>query len=64
MVLKPALSMGEFFSVLIRNEVGEMEHCLPTKTLAGYTGLVPFTYASGKRITSGRLAKEGNNYWL
>lgn len=49
---------GEFFSVLIRREVGEMERFPSPKKFASYTGLVPSTYASGKRVT-----KEGNK-WL
>jgi transposase len=50
--------------VLIRHEVGEMERFPSPKKFASYTGLVPSTYyASGKRITHGRLTKGGNK-WL
>jgi transposase len=56
--------MGGFFSVLIRQEVAEMRRFPSAKKFASsYTGLVPSTYASGKRITHGRLTKEGNE-WL
>ena len=55
--------VGEFFSVLIRYEVGEMDRFPSAKKFASYTGLVPSTYASGRRIAHGRLTKEGNK-WL
>lgn len=61
--LRSLPGIGEFFSVLIRHEVGEMERFPSPKKFASYTGLVPSTYASGKRITHGRLTKEGNK-WL
>ena len=61
--LRSLPGIGEFFSVLIRYEVGEMERFPSAKKFASYTGLVPSTYASGKRITHGRLTKEGNK-WL
>jgi transposase len=61
--LRSLPGVGEFFSVLIRHEVGEMERFPSSKKFASYTGLVPSTYASGRRITHGRLTKEGNK-WL
>jgi transposase len=61
--LRSLPGVGEFFSVLIRHEVGEMERFPSSKKFASYTGLVPSTYASGKRLTHGRLTKEGNK-WL
>lgn len=61
--LRTLPGVGEFFSVLIRHEVGEMDRFPSAKKFASYTGLVPSTYASGKRITHGRLTKEGNK-WL
>lgn len=61
--LRSLPGIGEFFSVLIRHEVGEMERFPSPKKFASYTGVVPSTYASGKRITHGRLTKEGNK-WL
>ena len=61
--LRSLPGVGEFFSVLIRHEVGEMRRFPNPKKFASYTGLVPSTYASGKRITHGRLTKEGNK-WL
>jgi transposase len=61
--LRTLPGVGEFFSVLIRHEVGEMDRFPSPKKFASYTGLVPSTYASGKRVTHGRLTKEGNK-WL
>ena len=61
--LRSLPGVGEFFSVLIRHEVGEMERFPTAKKFASYTGLIPSTYASGARITHGRLTKEGNK-WL
>jgi transposase len=61
--LRSLPGVGEFFSVLIRHEVGEMERFPSPKKFASYTGLIPSTYASGKRIAHGRLTKEGNK-WL
>jgi len=61
--LRSLPGVGEFFSVLIRHEVGEMERFPSPKKFASYTGLIPSTYASGKRITHWRLTKEGNK-WL
>ncbi len=61
--LRTLPGVGEFFSVLIRHEVGEMDRFPSAKKFASYTGLVPSTYASGKRVTHGRLTKEGNK-WL
>ena len=61
--LRSLPGVGEFFSVLIRQEVGEIERFPNPKKFASYTGLVPSTYSSGKRITHGRLTKEGNK-WL
>jgi transposase len=61
--LRTLPGVGEFFSVLIRYEVGEMDRFPSAKKFASYTGLVPSTYASGRRIAHGRLIKEGNK-WL
>lgn len=55
--------IGPFFSVLIRYEVDRMDRFRSAKKFAGYTGLVPSTYASGDRQVHGRLTKQGNK-WL
>jgi len=41
--LRSLPGVGEFFSVLIRHEVGEMERFPSSKKFASYTGLVPST---------------------
>jgi transposase len=61
--LRSLPGVGAFLSVLIRHEVGEIDRFKSAKKFASYTGLVPSTYASGKRIAHGRLTKEGNK-WL
>ena len=55
--------IGNFFSVLIRYEVDNIERFRSAKKFASYTGLVPSTYASGNRQVHGRLTKQGNK-WL
>jgi transposase len=55
--------IGAFFSVLIRYEVDQIGRFRTAKKFAGYTGLVPSTYASGQRTVHGRLTKQGNK-WL
>ena len=49
--------IGPFFSVLIRYEVDDIRRFRSAKKFAGYTGLVPSTYASGIRQVHGRLAR-------
>lgn len=55
--------IGPFISVLIRYEVDDISRFREAKKFAGYTGLVPSTYASGDRIVHGNLTKQGNK-WL
>ena len=55
--------IGDFFSVLIRYEVDRIERFSSAKKFAGYTGLVPSTYASGNRMVHGGPTKRGNK-WL
>jgi len=55
--------IGKFLSVLIRYEVDAIRRFNSAKKFAGYTGLVPSTYASGNRLMHGRLTKQGNK-WL
>lgn len=49
--------------MLIRYEVDDISRFREAKKFAGYTGLVPSTYASGERMVHGRLTKQGNK-WL
>ena len=55
--------IGPFLSVLIRYEVDDMQRFRTAGKFAAYTGLVPSTYASGRRMMHGRLTKQGNK-WL
>ena len=49
--------------MLIRWEVDNIARFASAKRFASYTGLVPSTHASGKRVMHGRLTKQGNR-WL
>jgi len=55
--------IGEFFSVLIRYEIAEIDRFRTAKRFVSHTGLVPSTYASGARLVHGHLTKRGNK-WL
>ena len=55
--------IGPFFSVMIRYEVDDIRRFRAAKKFASHTGLVPSTYASGSRVTHGRVTKRGNK-WL
>lgn len=60
--LKSMPGIGDFFSVLIRYEVGDISRFRSPSKFAAYTGLIPSTYASGERIYHGRITKQGNKY--
>ena len=60
--LKSIPGIGDFFSVLIRYEVGDMARFRSAGKFAAYTGLVPSTYASGERLYHGKITKQGNRY--
>jgi transposase len=62
-LLRTLPGIGEFFSVLIRYEVDDVRRFRAAGKLAGFTGLVPSTYASANRVVHGRLTKQGNK-WL
>jgi transposase len=55
--------IGDFYSVLIRYEIGEIKRFRTAKRFVSHTGLAPSTYASGQRLVHGRLIKRGNK-WL
>jgi len=61
--LRSLPGIGDFFSVLIRYEVDDIDRFASAKRFASYTGLVPATYATGKRLAYGRLTKRVNK-WL
>lgn len=60
--LKSIPGIGDFFSVLIRYEVGDMARFRSAGKFAAYTGLIPSTYASGERLYHGKITKQGNRY--
>jgi len=60
--LKSIPGTGDFFSVLIRYEVGDISRFRSPSKFAAYTGLIPSTYASGEKIYHGRITKQGNKY--
>lgn len=60
--LKSLPGIGTFLSVLIRWEVDDISRFPTAKQFASYTGLVPSTYASSKRVVHGGLTKQGNKW--
>lgn len=59
-ILKSIPGIGEFFSMLIDAEIGEVSRFKNEKALACYAGLVPSTYSSGGTTHHGRLIKQSN----
>ncbi len=53
---------GEFFSVLICYEIGDIQRFAHAKKLCSYAGLVPSVYASGRKAFYGRITKRGNSH--
>jgi transposase len=60
--LRSIPGIGEFFSVLIRYEVGEIARFRLAKKFVSYTGLIPSTHASGGKVYHGKITKQGNKY--
>jgi len=58
--LKTIPGIGEFFSMLIDAEVGDINRFRNEKKFAAYIGLVPSTYSSGGNTVNGRIIKGGN----
>jgi len=61
-LLKSIPGIGDFFSVLIRYEVGDITRFRSPDKFASYTGLIPSTYSSGEKTFRGKLTKRGNKY--
>ena len=61
-LLKSIPGIGDFFSVLIRYEVGDITRFRLPDKFASYTGLIPSTYSSGEKTFHGKLTKRGNKY--
>lgn len=60
-LLKTIPGIGQFFSMLIDSEIGEIERFKTVKKLSSYAGLIPATYSSGGKTTQGRITKSGNH---
>ena len=58
--LKTIPGIGQFFSMLIDAEVGDIDRFRNEKKFAAYIGLVPSTYSSGGTTVNGRIIKRGN----
>ncbi|HXX39049.1 MAG TPA: IS110 family transposase [bacterium] len=61
--LRSVPGIGSFLAVLIRYEIDTIDRFTTAKRFVSHTGLVPSTYASGQRLTHGRITKHGNK-WL
>ena len=61
-LLRSIPGIGDFFSVLIRYEVGDITRFRSPGKFASYTGLIPSTYCSGEKTFHGRMTKQGNKY--
>lgn len=62
-LLRTIPGLGEFFSILVAKEVGEIERFASPEKLCSYAGLVPSVHASGGKSYTGRITKQGNK-WL
>lgn len=60
--LKSMPGIGDFLSVLIRYEVGDIRRFRSAQKFSAYTGLIPSTYASGGKVHHGRITRQGNKY--
>lgn len=60
--LKSMPGIGDFLSVLIRYEVGDVRRFRSAQKFSAYTGLIPSTYASGGKVHHGRITRQGNKY--
>lgn len=62
-LLKSVPGIGDVFASLIALEICDIRRFSNYKKLWSYAGLVPTTYASGKRVYHGRLIRHANK-WL
>ncbi len=54
--------IGDFFAVLLRYEIDDINRFRTPKKLASYVGIVPSVYQSANRCFHGRLTKQGNKH--
>jgi transposase len=62
-LLKTIPGIGDFLSVLIKVEIGDIGRFRTSSHLCSYAGLVSSTYSSGGKSWNGRITKQGNK-WL
>jgi transposase len=62
-LLKTIPGIGDFLSVLIKVEIGDISRFRTSAHLCSYAGLVSSTYSSGGKLWNGRITKQGNK-WL
>ncbi len=60
MYLKSIPGIGQFFSMLIDAEIGDINRFRNEKKFAAYIGVVPSTYSSGGNTFHGKIIKSGN----
>ena len=61
-LLETIPGIGQFFAVLIANEVDDIRRFPNEKKFFSYIGIIPSTFSSGGRTFHGRLTKQGNKY--
>jgi len=61
-LLETIPGIGEFFAVLIANEVDNIRRFANEKKFFSYIGIISSTFSSGGRTFHGRLTKQGNKY--
>ena len=63
-LLQSIPDIGPFFSVLILYDIDDISRFRDEKKLCAYTGIVPLTHASGRKVFHGRITKTGNKCCL
>jgi len=61
-LLETVPGIGQFFAVLIANEMDDIRRFPNEKKFFSYIGIIPSTFSSGGRTFHGRLTKQGNKY--
>ncbi len=61
-LLETIPGIGQFFAVLVANEVDDIRRFANEKKFFSYIGIIPSTFSSGGRTFDGRLTKQGNKY--
>jgi len=61
-LLRSIPGIGKVFAIIIKLEIGDINRFSCPEKLHSYSGIVPTTYQSGKRVYHGRLIKQSNKY--